>query len=228
MTTSGSSSSRAAQTSRLLYGDADAVGYLAGLLGDDVALESAIEPALALCPTRYSTPWVSSSPGWAIRRQPYPARLDRAASDARRRRRPVIFRIAPSARVLAVGLRSQTSSEPRRRAFVALGAPDRDDLDPLPCSTAETELSAALFRGSGDLRRASDAVGARTILALCANGSHLHLACHAEYRPSDPHVIGDLHRSSGQASPLPTSSTDVTTCSASNLRPVRVPHGRHG
>ncbi|MTB51698.1 CHAT domain-containing protein [Lewinella sp. W8] len=100
----------------------------------------------------------------------------------------VVFRMLPSARVLAPLLANRTNaSSGREPTLFALAPPDRKDEEELPYALVETLVTATQFEGTGHgVKLAAKGAKNDEFFAAASSSTHLHLACHAKFSPADP------------------------------------------
>jgi CHAT domain-containing protein len=97
-----------------------------------------------------------------------------------------VFAYAPSARALsrAVAARARASGAPL--SLLAIGNPRRESITPLPFATAEVRVAAQVTSWSQKTVFVGPDACLSNVVPPARAATHVHLACHGEFRPSDP------------------------------------------
>lgn len=96
------------------------------------------------------------------------------------------YRLIPSARVLRRGLQARGMVTDHQMSLIVVASSAGDDVPLLPFAAIEAASTADQFAAAGAQTEVLLDTDPEVILTKAATATHLHLACHAEFRPSDP------------------------------------------
>ena len=97
-----------------------------------------------------------------------------------------VYHFLPSARILASLISKSKKSTSGDSNFFALSPPEREDQTELPFGKVEALVSTYNFKQAGYLAQIASSIKSQDFFQYASDSTHIHLACHAKFRPSNP------------------------------------------
>jgi CHAT domain-containing protein len=96
------------------------------------------------------------------------------------------FAYAPSARALSLAIAERARAADAPPSLLAIGNPRRESIAPLPFAIAEVRVAEQFTSWSQKTVLVGPDACLSSVVPAARAATHLHFACHGEFRPSDP------------------------------------------
>ena len=96
------------------------------------------------------------------------------------------FAYAPSARALSRAIAGRARAMDAPPSLLAIGNPQRESIAPLPFAIAEVRVAEQVTSWSQKTVLVGSDACLSSVVPAARAATHLHVACHGEFRPSDP------------------------------------------